>query len=193
MPTSKKRDNCKMGGNMRLSTREIDASIIIVSFRWSSWPTTRRAAERRGMMRYCRVLVVRRTWPGMSLSLVKMHILILFPTCLLVTCLINSDPFSCTYTSLFHTSVQFFHLHHSSLCRADINRSLHLLVVQSWFVCLHCCVNPLLLSELSPTIGQTCGLSWLPSFFSSVSQQTTIFTSSHLQPPKNYNGTFWQA
>ena len=92
-----------------------------------------------------------------------------------------------------HSSVQIFHLHHSSLGRADINRSLHLLVVQSWFVCLHCCVNPLLLSELSPTIGQTCGLSWLPSFFSSVSQQTTIFTSSHLQPPKNYNGTFWQA
>ena len=63
-----------------------------------------------------------------------------------------------------HSSVQIFHLHHSSLGRADINRSLHLLVVQSWFVCLHCCVNPLLLSELSPTIGPTCGLSWLPPF-----------------------------
>ena len=60
------------------------------------------------MMRYCRVLVVSRTWPGMSLSLVKMHILILFPTCALVTCLINSDPFQCTYTSLLHTCVHIF-------------------------------------------------------------------------------------
>ena len=98
-----------MGGNVRLSTREIDASIIIViPFRESSWPTTRRAAERSGMMRYCRVLVVSRTWPGMSLSLVKMHILIAFPTCLLVTCLINSDPFSCTHTSLLHNCVHIF-------------------------------------------------------------------------------------
>ena len=44
-------------------------------------PTTRRAADRRGMMRYCKVLVVSLTWPGMSLSLVKMHIfpLVEFP------------------------------------------------------------------------------------------------------------------
>ena len=35
------------------------------------------------------------------------HLDLLFP-CLLVTCLINSDPFSCTYTSLLHTNVQFF-------------------------------------------------------------------------------------
>ena len=46
-------------------------------------PTTKSAAERRGMMRYCKVLVVSLTWPGISLSLVKMHIfaLLKFPSC----------------------------------------------------------------------------------------------------------------
>ena len=41
-----------------------------------NWPTIRRAAERRGMMRYCSVLVDSLTWPGMSLSFVNIHIVI---------------------------------------------------------------------------------------------------------------------
>ena len=36
----------------------------------------RRAKERRGMMRYCRVLVDSLTWPGISVSLVKIHIVL---------------------------------------------------------------------------------------------------------------------
>ena len=192
MPTSKKRDNCKMGGNMRLSAIEMEASSSSLLYKAADQRLEERLREA--------------VWwdiAGSSLSAVhgqgcpchlwKCTSWSRFLLGLLLTCLINSDPFSCTYTSLLHTCVHIFHLYHSSLCRVDINRSLHLLVVQSWFVCLHLCVNPLLLSELSPTIGPTCGLSLLPPFFSSVSQQTTIFTSSHLQPPKNYNGTFWQA
>ena len=40
------------------------------------WPTMRRAADRSGMIRYWRVLVDSLTWPGMSLSFVKIHILL---------------------------------------------------------------------------------------------------------------------
>ena len=42
----------------------------------SNSPTDTSAIESIGMMRYWRVLVDSLTWPGMSLSLVKMHILI---------------------------------------------------------------------------------------------------------------------
>ena len=41
----------------------------------SNSPTETSASESIGMMRYWRVLVDSLTWPGMSLSLVKMHIL----------------------------------------------------------------------------------------------------------------------
>ena len=41
----------------------------------SNSPTDTSASESMGMMRYWRVLVDSLTWPGMSLSLVKMHIL----------------------------------------------------------------------------------------------------------------------
>ena len=79
-------------------------------------PTTRRAAERRGMMRYCNVLVVSLTWPGMSLSLVKMHIFNLSFPLLLNLLLINVDPFWCNVASRVHTCVSS----HSSILTTDL-------------------------------------------------------------------------